>query len=102
MKVSNTVKEYFAALEHLRQNVPKHVPKGGPINKDSVAMEAGRKRGSIRNRPGFEALIAEIEAAGEKPLYVTPLFECRNGQSHSPPRWRSSQIRRGGRYNSRP
>lgn len=67
MKVSNTVKEYFAALERLRQNVPKNVPKGGPINKDNVAMEAGRKRGSIRNRPGFEALIAEIEAAGEKP-----------------------------------
>lgn len=43
------------------------VSKGSPINKDQVALEAGRKRGTIRNRPGFEKLIAEIElATGEQ------------------------------------
>lgn len=67
MKVSKTVQEYFAALDRLKQNAPLHVPKNGPINKDTVALEAGRKRGSIRKRPGFETLIAEIETAGEKP-----------------------------------
>ncbi|MDF1694110.1 MAG: hypothetical protein P1U47_17200 [Zhongshania sp.] len=63
MKVSNTVKEYFAALNRLKQNNPVNIAKGSLINKDSVALEAGRKRGSIRNRPGFETLIAEIDAA---------------------------------------
>ncbi|WP_331346297.1 hypothetical protein [Cellvibrio sp. UBA7661] len=65
--MSDTVKEYFAALERLKQNTPINVPKSSPINKDQVALEAGRKRGSIRSRPGFERLIAEIDAAGEQP-----------------------------------
>jgi len=67
MKMSGTVKEYFAALERLKQNAPIRVPKGSPINKDQVALEAGRKRGTIRSRPGFEVLISEIESAGEHP-----------------------------------
>lgn len=67
MKMGSIVNEYFAALERLTKNVPINVPKGSPINKDQVALEAGRKRGSIRNRPGFEKLIAEIESAGEQP-----------------------------------
>lgn len=67
MKISKTVQYYFAALDRLKQNVPIHIPKDGPINKDTVALEAGRKRGSIRNRPGFEKLIADIKEAGEKP-----------------------------------
>lgn len=68
MKITNTVKEYFAALERLKKNAPLNVPKGSSINKDQVALEAGRKRGTIRNRPGFERLIAEIDSAGEQPL----------------------------------
>lgn len=68
MKESGTVQEYFAALERLKKGVPTLVPKGSPINKDQVALEAGRKRGTIRNRPGFEKLIAEIECAGEQPI----------------------------------
>ncbi|UUA72095.1 hypothetical protein [Cellvibrio sp. QJXJ] len=63
MKTTNAVMEYLAALERLKKNAPVHVPKGSPINKDQVALEAGRKRGTIRNRPGFEQLIAEIESA---------------------------------------
>ena len=35
------------------------------INKDTVALEAGKKRGSIRKRPGFEDLIMDIQAASE-------------------------------------
>ncbi|PUA27432.1 MAG: hypothetical protein B0W54_12690 [Cellvibrio sp. 79] len=67
MKESGTVQEYLAALERLKKGVPTIVPKGSPINKDQVALEAGRKRGTIRNRPGFEKLIAEIESAVEQP-----------------------------------
>ena len=67
MSMSNTVQEYFAALERLKQNCPIRVPKGSPINKDQVALEAGRKRGTIRNRLGFEKLIAEIEFASQQP-----------------------------------
>ncbi len=63
MKITSTVKEYLDALERLKKNAPVRVPKGSPINKDQVALEAGRKRGTIRNRPGFEQLIAEIESA---------------------------------------
>jgi hypothetical protein len=54
---------YFAALERLKQNKPERVPKGGVINKDTVAIEAGRARGSIRSRPGFKRLLAAIEEA---------------------------------------
>ncbi|NRP47656.1 MULTISPECIES: hypothetical protein [unclassified Marinobacterium] len=67
MTMSATVKEYFAALERLKQNKPQVIEKGSPINKDTVAMEAGRKRGSIRNRPGFELLLEAIEQAGAQP-----------------------------------
>jgi len=67
MTMSATVKEYFAALERLKQNKPQVIEKGSPINKDTVALEAGRKRGSIRNRPGFEPLLEAIDQAGAQP-----------------------------------
>jgi len=57
------VDEYYAALERLKKNKPTNVPRGSAINKDTVALEAGKKRGSIRNRSGFEQLIADIAAA---------------------------------------
>lgn len=59
----HVVSAYFAALVRLKQNKPEKVPKGTPVNKDTVAIEAGRARGSIRNRPGFERLLAAIEEA---------------------------------------
>jgi len=71
MKLTPTVKEYFSALERLKQNKPERVEKGSPINKDTVALEAGRKRGSIRNRPGFETLIKAIETATSEPITVS-------------------------------
>jgi len=67
MTLTPTVKEYFAALERLKQNKPERLAKGSEINKDTVALEAGRKRGSIRNRPGFEALIESIATASSEP-----------------------------------
>jgi len=64
--MSEAIKAYYMALERLKKNKPETVPKGTAINKDTVAMEAGKKRGSIRKRPGFDQLIASIEAAGEQ------------------------------------
>lgn len=63
--MSEAVRLYYAALERLKQNKPTNVEKGTAVNKDTVALEAGKKRGSIRKRPGFEQLIKDIELAGQ-------------------------------------
>jgi len=58
------IDEYFEALDRLKKNTPVRLPKGTTISKDTVAMEAGRKRSSIkRSRSAFDVLIAEIELA---------------------------------------
>lgn len=58
------IKDYFDALERLQKDKPVIVPKGTKINNDSVSLEAGRKKGSIkRARPIFHRLIAAINAA---------------------------------------
>ncbi|MCG7602069.1 hypothetical protein MHM84_20205 [Halomonas sp. McH1-25] len=60
----SAVDNYLAALQRLIEGRPKNVPKGSAINKDTVALEAGRKRGSIKKSRAENAdLIAEIEAA---------------------------------------
>ncbi|MFL9996648.1 hypothetical protein PQR34_36505 [Paraburkholderia sediminicola] len=52
---------YFEALERLRRR------KGSKINNDAVAVEAGRKKGSIKkSRPQHATLIAAIDAANEE------------------------------------
>lgn len=58
------LQDYREALERLRKGRPINVPKGTRITKDSVSLEAGRKKGTIkRGRPIFADLITEIEAA---------------------------------------
>jgi hypothetical protein len=60
----NALENYRAALFRLMNGSPQIVPKGSAINKDTVALEAGRKRGSIKKSRAENAeLIAEIEAA---------------------------------------
>ncbi|CQH38016.1 hypothetical protein [Yersinia frederiksenii] len=54
---------YYAALQRLRRNQPLVLPKNSLINKDTVALEAGRRRGSIRQSRGMDDLIAAIEVA---------------------------------------
>lgn len=59
--------DYFCALERLENNRPERVPKGIKINNDSVSLEAGRKKGSIKkSRAKFRTLIEAIDAAAEK------------------------------------
>lgn len=56
--------EYHDALERLIKNSPIRVPRGSKISKDTVALEAGRGRGTIKkSRSQFFDLIDAIERA---------------------------------------
>lgn len=56
--MSDTMTNYYAALERLKKR------KNARINNDTVAIEAGRKKGSIKkSRPQFSELIEAIDAA---------------------------------------
>ena len=60
----SALNDYYAALERLKANKPIILPKGSAINNDTVAMEAGRKRGSIK-KSRHAALIEAIEQAAQ-------------------------------------
>ena len=56
--------DYFDALERLKSGKPVNVPKGTKICNDSVSLEAGRKKGTIKkSRPLFNDLINAIGVA---------------------------------------
>lgn len=61
----SALNDYYAALERLKANKPEVLPKGSAINNDTVAMEAGRKRGSIK-KSRHAALIEAIEQAAQQ------------------------------------
>lgn len=61
----SVVNEYYAALERLKAHKPTVLPKGSAINNDTVALEAGRKRGSIK-KSRHAALIEAIELAAQQ------------------------------------
>lgn len=74
----STILDYFEALERLKSDSPINVPKGTKITNDSVAIEAGRKKGSIkRSRPIFKALISEIDRAKESKPSATLELEAK-------------------------
>ena len=59
--------DYRAALVRLKKGHPVNVPKGTRLTNDSVSLEAGRKKGTIkRSRPVFKDLIDEITAAASE------------------------------------
>ena len=60
----SVLNEYYAALERLKVNKPTVLAKGSAINNDTVALEAGRKRGSIK-KSRHAALIEAIELAAQ-------------------------------------
>jgi hypothetical protein len=56
--------DYRSALQRLIEGKTQIVPKGSSINKDTVALEAGRKRGSIKkSREEHSEIILELEVA---------------------------------------
>lgn len=60
------LKDYFEALERLKKGKPVNVPKESKITNDSVSLEAGRKKGTIKkSRPIFSELIDAIDAAAK-------------------------------------
>lgn len=60
------LKDYFDALERLKRGKATNVPKGTKITNDSVSLEAGRKKGTIkRSRPVFSDLIEAIDNAAK-------------------------------------
>jgi predicted transcriptional regulator len=64
--MSQSLTDYFNALERLISDEPQVVPKGTKITNDSVALEAGRGKGSIkRSRSIFADLIVAIDSAAE-------------------------------------
>ena len=61
----SALNEYYAALERLKANKPIVLAKGSAINNDTVALEAGRKRGSIK-KSRHAALVEAIELAAQE------------------------------------
>lgn len=65
--MSDILKDYFDALERLKKGKPINVLKGTKITNDSVSLEAGRKKGTIKkSRPVFSDLIQAIEAVAKE------------------------------------
>ena len=61
--MADILKDYFEALERLKRGKPENVPKGTKITNDSVSLEAGRKKGTIKkSRPIFSDLIEAINS----------------------------------------
>ncbi|WP_054881319.1 hypothetical protein [Pseudomonas sp. NBRC 111128] len=56
-------KNYYSALERLERDEPQVLPKGTLINNDTVALEGGRKRGSIKKQRYPELCTAIDDAA---------------------------------------
>lgn len=61
----SALNDYYAALERLKANKPTILAKGSAINNDTVALEAGRKRGSIK-KSRHAALVQAIELAAQQ------------------------------------
>jgi hypothetical protein len=65
--MADVLSEYLVALERLKAGRTVHVPQGTKITNDSVAMEAGRGKGSIKkSRSIFTDLITAIRVAASE------------------------------------
>lgn len=62
--MSKALINLYNALGRLKTDSPIHVPKGSKINNDTVALEAGLKRGAVkRSRPELSELLDDIKEA---------------------------------------
>ena len=78
----SALNEYYAALERLKVNKPTVLAKGSAINNDTVALEAGRKRGSIK-KSRYAILVEAIELAAQEagqniPSYAQQVEQAKN------------------------
>ncbi|MEP9317764.1 hypothetical protein ABKS89_11555 [Pseudomonas sp. LABIM340] len=68
----DALNEYYQALERLVNNTPLRLDRGSKISKDTVALEAGRGRGSIKkSRVQFFDLIEAIQLAASNQRSTT-------------------------------
>ena len=66
----SAVNDYLTALDRMINGCPEIVPVGCAINNDTVALEAGRKRGSIKKKRYPDLCRAIDEAAERQQLKV--------------------------------
>lgn len=73
---TSSLSDYFDALERIKNGTPINVRKDVKITNDSVALEAGRKKGSIKkSRDSFSDLISAINIAAVDQLKNSNQFE---------------------------
>ena len=78
----SVLNDYYAALERLKATKSTILPKGSAINNDTVALEAGRKRGSIkksRHAALVEAIDLAMQEAGQNIL--SPIQQIEKAKS---------------------
>lgn len=74
--MNGVLKDYYEALERLKNNKPINVPVGTKITNDAVSLEAGRKKGTIKkSREVFTELIEEIKKYSD--IEKAPKEECK-------------------------
>lgn len=62
--MSKALMNLYDALNRLKLDTPLILPKGSKINNDTVALEAGLKRGAVkRSRPELAILLDDIKEA---------------------------------------
>ena len=72
------IKEYENALQRLIDNKPINISNNFTINNDTVALEAGRKRGSIKkSRDIFTDLIKKIDEASNIRKFPKKEYEAK-------------------------
>lgn len=74
----SAVNDYLAALDRMINGCPEIVPVGCAINNDTVALEAGRKRGSIKRKRYPDLCRAIDEAAERQQLKVADSISSTN------------------------
>jgi len=74
--MNGMLKDYYEALERLKNNSSINVPIGTKITNDAVSIEAGRKKGTIKkSREIFAELIDEIKKYSD--IEKAPKEECK-------------------------
>lgn len=95
MSNSSVNQEYFAALNRLITGKTIILRKGSKLNRDNVALEAGRKRGSVRKgKPEQDELNLAIDEAMKK--QKNPIIEAKVRTD----KWKSKYEEKEAQYNA--
>lgn len=76
--MDDAIFEYFDALKRIKEKKPIRVHRDAKITQNLVALEAGRKAGSIKpSRSSFALLIKEIEKAAKEQDKGTDMLKAK-------------------------